>query len=138
MRIQMTLAALTVIPVGLVGSQGAQTAQGAFIVAGKQFVEVFEDDFNGTGSGLDAAKWDTLIAGTASISRAGGEATIDSGTGADDVYARTKADALNVLSVEDEWAYEIVFTLNESSFPISVSRGDYSLQNQLDSREGRL
>ena len=98
MKSQMTLVALTVILVGLVGSQGAQTAHGAFVDGGNQFVEIFQDDFDGTESGLDAAKWDTLIVGTASISRSGGEATFDSGTGADDVYARTKADALDALS----------------------------------------
>ena len=100
---------------------GPQTAQGTFLVGGQKFVEIFEDDFSGSGSGLDAAKWDTLIAGGASITRSGGKATVDAGASADDVFARTKAGALATLSDKASWGYEMAFTVNNNSSTAPLS-----------------
>ena len=131
------LAFAALVAVGAV----AATVDAAFLVGGKAFLEILDDDFSGTGAtvgdlsgyfvggtGVDANHWrvGTTYGGLAredgTLIRTGGQTTFDTngqnigGDGyswQDDAFAWTRP--LHELVGQNEWAYEVVFTVHDST-----------------------
>ena len=126
----------------------AVTVDAAFLVGGTAFQEILHDDFSGTGAtvgdlsgyfvggtGVDTSHWcvGTTCGGLAredgTLIRGGGQATFDTNgqdiggngfSGQDDAFAWTRP--LHELVGENEWAYEVVFTVYDSTSASSDAR----------------